>query len=74
MVASIITGREGIAPVAELFVVRVLDDEGLGNSYDVAQGIVQAVDHGAQIINMSLGVYQDLHCFVKPSNMPKIVA
>ena len=58
-VASIITGSEGIAPAAELFVVRVLDDEGLGNSYDVAQGIVQAVDHGVQIINMSLGVYQD---------------
>jgi hypothetical protein len=58
-VASIITGSEGIAPAAELFVVRVLDDEGLGNSYDVAQGIVQAVDHGVQIINLSLGVYQD---------------
>ena len=58
-VASIITGREGITPAAELIVVRVLDDEGLGNSYDVAQGIVQAVDLGAQIINMSLGVYQD---------------
>ena len=58
-VASIITGSEGIAPAAELFVVRVLDNEGLGNSYDVAQGIVQAVDHGVQIINLSLGVYQD---------------
>ena len=58
-VASIITGSEGIAPAAELFVVRVLDNEGLGNSYDVAQGIVQAVDYGVQIINMSLGVYQD---------------
>ena len=58
-VASIITGSDGIAPAVELFVVRVLDDEGLGNSYDAALGIVQAVDHGAQIINMSLGVYQD---------------
>ena len=58
-VASIITGSEGIAPAAELFVVRLLDGEGLGNSYHVAQGIVQAVDFGVQIINMSLGVYQD---------------
>lgn len=58
-VASIITGSEGIAPDAELFVVRVLDDDGLGNSYHVAQGIVQAVDLGVKIINMSLGVYQD---------------
>jgi subtilisin family serine protease len=58
-VASIITGREGIAPHAELFVVRVLNDEGLGNSYHVAEGIVQAVDMGVKVINMSLGVYQD---------------
>lgn len=58
-VASIITGSEGIAPEAELFVVRVLDDEGLGNSYHVAEGIVQAVDLGVKVINMSLGVYQD---------------
>ena len=58
-VASIITGSEGIAHAAELIVVRVLDDQGLGNSYDLAKGIVQAVDLGVQIINMSLGVYQD---------------
>jgi hypothetical protein len=58
-VASIISGSEGIAPAAELFVVRVLDDEGSGSTYDVAKGIVQAVDHGVQIINLSLGLYQD---------------
>lgn len=58
-VASIIAGREGIAPNSELLVVRVLDEEGLGNSFHLAEGIVQAVDSGAQIINMSLGVYYD---------------
>lgn len=58
-VASIIAGYEGIAPAAELFVVRVLDDEGVGNSFHVAEGIVQAVDLGVKIINMSLGLYQD---------------
>ena len=58
-VASIIAGSEGIAPGAELFVVRVLDDQGLGNSFQVAQGIVQAVDMGVDVLNMSLGVYQD---------------
>lgn len=58
-VASIISGSEGIAPNSDLLVVRVLDDEGLGNSFHVAEGIVQATDLGAQIINMSLAVYQD---------------
>lgn len=58
-VASIITGSEGIASDAELLVVRVLNDEGLGNSYHVSEGIVQAANLGVQIINMSLGLYQD---------------
>ncbi|MEM8867074.1 MAG: S8 family serine peptidase [Verrucomicrobiota bacterium] len=58
-VASIISGSEGIAPAAELFVVRVLDDEGAGSSYDVAMGIIQAVDMGVDVLNMSIGVYQD---------------
>lgn len=58
-VASIIAGAEGIAPSAELLVVRVLDDQGLGNSFHVAAGIVQATDLGVDVLNMSLGVYQD---------------
>ena len=58
-VASIIAGTEGIAPNAELFVVRVLDDSGTGNSFHVAEGIVQAVDLGVKVLNLSLGVYTD---------------
>lgn len=58
-VASIIAGKEGIAPRADLIVLRALDEKGLGNSSQVAEGIVQAVDLGARIINLSLGAYQD---------------
>lgn len=58
-VASIIAGSEGIAPYAELIAVRVLDDQGMGNSFHLAAGIVQAVDMGVDVLNMSLGVYQD---------------
>ena len=58
-VASIVAGSEGVAPSSELLAIRVLDEHGQGNSFHVAQGIVQAVDLGADIINLSLAVYQD---------------
>ncbi|HAV11998.1 MAG TPA: hypothetical protein DCX06_00675 [Opitutae bacterium] len=58
-VASIILGSEGIAPNTDLLAIRVLDAKGIGNSYLVADGIVQATDMGAQIINLSLAAYND---------------
>lgn len=55
-----VEGVAGIAPGASILPIRVLhydDPSGAvwGDTGDIANGIVWAVDHGAQIINMSLG-------------------
>ena len=50
-------GTIGIAPEADLLLVRVLDDSpgGSGTFEDVIEGIVYAADQDADIINMSFG-------------------
>ncbi|MBP6787961.1 MAG: S8 family serine peptidase, partial [Candidatus Promineofilum sp.] len=48
------TGVVGLAYDANIMAVKVLTN-GTGSNADVAEGIVWAADHGAQVINMSLG-------------------
>ncbi len=62
-VASLIAGAHpmarGVAPAAELISVRVMDERGLSDSYFVAEGLLAAMDAGAEIVNLSLGAQQD---------------
>ncbi len=48
-------GVAGMAPLANLMPVKVLSAFGGGNSHDIAEGIRWAVDHGARVLNLSLG-------------------
>ena len=50
-------GGAGIAPNVSIMGIRVLDEEGSGEDYDIINGIYTAVDNGADVINMSLGGY-----------------
>lgn len=48
-------GIAGIAGGAKIMPVKVLDENGDGTTEEVIEGIIWAVDNGADIINLSLG-------------------
>lgn len=48
-------GIAGMAPNTKIMPIKVLSKEGFGDDAGIAEGIIWAADHGADIINMSLG-------------------
>jgi subtilisin family serine protease len=48
-------GATGVAPDASILPIKVLGDNGAGNSFNVAAGIRYAAAMGADVINLSLG-------------------
>ena len=58
-VASLLVGHgerlQGISPAVHLLAIGVMDSTGVGDVFTVAEGIVLAVNQGADLINVSLG-------------------
>jgi len=59
LISGTAPGAEGVAPAAKLLDIRIFDGAGEGDSFVLAQGIREAVDRGAQIINISGAGYGD---------------
>ena len=41
------------APDAKIMPIRIFNSDGVGDYFDIAQGIIYATDHGADVINLS---------------------
>ncbi len=57
-IAQVTNNREGVAGIAfkaALMPLKVLDQNGSGTSADIADAIRWAADHGAKVLNLSLG-------------------
>ncbi|MCD1261555.1 peptidase S8 [Paenibacillus athensensis] len=71
VIAAVVNNNVGVAGMSwynKVLPVKVLDQSGAGSTYAVAQGVIWATDHGAKVINMSLGNYADssfLHDAIK---------
>ncbi len=52
-------GVAGMTWYNKIMPIKAMNADGYGTSFDVAQGIRWATDHGADVINLSLGNYKE---------------
>lgn len=60
IISASTNNRLGIAGVSwnnKIMPIKAIDADGTGTSFDIAKGVRWAVDHGAKVINMSVGNY-----------------
>lgn len=57
LAAGTADGAQGIASAAGILSIRVTDASGLADIFTLSQGIIAAMDAGANVINISLGGY-----------------
>jgi thermitase len=61
IIASETNNEEGAAGITwynRIMPIKAMEAKGYGTTFDIAKGIIWAVDHGADVINLSLGNYQ----------------
>ncbi|GAA4710661.1 hypothetical protein GCM10023228_15490 [Brevibacillus fulvus] len=51
------SGIAGMSWNSRLMPIKAIGADGSGTAYDIAQGIIWAADHGADVINLSVGNY-----------------
>ncbi|RYD31489.1 MAG: hypothetical protein EOP87_14610, partial [Verrucomicrobiaceae bacterium] len=59
LIASNNPSAPGVAPAAEIISVRVSDESGRADSFELAAGILAAIDAGSQLINISMGTTEN---------------
>ncbi|ATH94978.1 S8 family peptidase [Bacillus glycinifermentans] len=52
-------GIDGIAPGVQLYAIKALDQNGTGDLESILKGIDWSIEHGVNVINMSLGTSTD---------------
>ena len=81
-VAGLLTGKyTGVAPEAELYVIKVLDEGGNGHPSSIMDGISYAINIKADVLSVSLGtpngipliIEQSIHHYILPTSKKLLV-